>query len=131
LSIALDGEFIVLSITKLQRLKIISFQSDHTLFPIRKHIMLEQNRLHVDYHFSDQMKQIFTTEINLAMPSCDGMGGRYVYQGKIPGGFGQLLELNHLTEIILDDDTLGGSVDAENFISCNITRVSSLFSITI
>jgi hypothetical protein len=56
------------------------------------------------------MKQIFTTEINLAMPSCDGMGGRYVYQGKIPGGFGQLLELNHLTEIILDDDTLGGSV---------------------
>ena len=105
----LDGEFIVYQ-HESPTVENNSFRSDHTLFPIRKDISLEQNRLHVDYHFSDQMKQIFTTEINLAMPSCDGMGGRYVYQGKIPGGFGQLLELNHLTEIILDDDTLGGSV---------------------
>ena len=105
----LDGEFIVYQ-HESPTVENNSFRSDHTLFPIRKNISLEQNRLHVDYHFSDQMKQIFTTEINLAMPSCDGMGGRYVYQGKIPGGFGQLLELNHLTEIILDDDTLGGSV---------------------
>lgn len=105
----LDGEFIVYQ-NESPTVENNSFRSDHTLFPIRKNISLEQNRLHVDYHFSDQMKQIFTTEINLAMPSCDGMGGRYVYQGKIPGGFGQLLELNHLTEIILDDDTLGGSV---------------------
>ncbi len=105
----LDGEFIVYQ-HESSAVENNGFRSDHAQLPIRKNISLDQNRLHVAYHFSGQMKQIFTTEINLAMPSCDGMGGRYVYQGKIPGGFGQLLELTHLTEIILDDDTLGGSV---------------------
>ena len=50
------------------------------------------------------MEHVFSTEINLAMPSCDGMG-EYL-PGNIHGGFGQLLELTHLTEITLDDDTL-------------------------
>lgn len=68
------------------------------------------NQLRVSYRFSNQTSTRFSTEINLAMPSCDGMGGRYTYQNKNPGGFGQLLELTDLTEITLDDDTLGGRV---------------------
>jgi 4-alpha-glucanotransferase/alpha-amylase len=86
------------------------FQSGNTAHPIHKHITLNHNRLQVSYHFTARMEHVFSTEINLAMPSCDGMGGRYLYQGSIHGGFGQLLELTHLTEITLDDDTLGGSV---------------------
>lgn len=86
------------------------FQSGNTAQPIHKHITLNNNRLQVSYCFTDKMEHVFSTEINLAMPSCDGMGGRYIYQGEIPGGFGQLLELAHLTEITLDDDTLGGNV---------------------
>ena len=86
------------------------FQSENTVYPIHKHIMLDNNQLQVAYRFTAKMAQVFSTEINLAMPSCDGMGGRYIYRGEIPGGFGQVLELAGLTEITLDDDTLGGSV---------------------
>ncbi|MDP1934532.1 MAG: alpha-amylase/4-alpha-glucanotransferase domain-containing protein [Nitrosomonas sp.] len=86
------------------------FQSENTVYPIHKHIMLDNNQLQVAYRFTAKMAQVFSTEINLAMPSCDGMGGRYIYRGEIPGGFGQVLELASLTEITLDDDTLGGSV---------------------
>ncbi len=95
---------------KAPALENIHFQSTNTEYPIHKHIMLDNNRLQVVYRFSAKHSQIFSTEINLAMPSCDGMGGRYIYQGKIPGGFGQLLKLTNLTEIILDDDTLAGNV---------------------
>ncbi|PXW88217.1 alpha-amylase [Nitrosomonas sp. Nm84] len=86
------------------------FESQNTEYPIHKQFILDNNRLQVVYRFATKMPQLFSTEINLAMPSCDGVGGRYIYQGKIPGGFGQLLELTDLTEIILDDDTLGGNV---------------------
>lgn len=86
------------------------FQSENTNYPIHKHILLDQNRLQVAYHFTAKLAHKFSTEINLAMPSCDGMGGRYICQGRIPGGFGELLELAGMTEITLDDDTLGGSV---------------------
>lgn len=86
------------------------FESKNTEHPIHKHIMLDNHRLQVTYRFTAKMAQLFSTEINLAMPSCDGAGGRYIHRGQIPGGFGQLIELADLTEITLDDDTLGGNV---------------------
>lgn len=86
------------------------FQSENTPYPIHKHVMLDDNRLQVSYRFTAKLAHGFSTEINLALPSCDGVGGHYSYQGKIPGGFGQLLELTGLTEITLNDDTLGGSI---------------------
>ncbi len=104
------GETFIAYQYKAPALENIHFQSTNTEYPIHKHIMLDNNRLQVVYRFSAKHSQIFSTEINLAMPSCDGMGGRYIYQGKIPGGFGQLLKLTDLTEIILDDDTLAGNV---------------------
>ncbi len=105
----LDGVFITYQ-SKASALENSHFQSENTVYPLHKHIMLDNNQLQVAYHFTAKMAQVFSTEINLAMPSCDGMGGRYIYRGEIPGGFGQVLELSGLTEITLDDDTLGGSV---------------------
>jgi len=54
------------------------------------------------------------TEINLAMPSCDGFGGRYVLaDGSVPGGFGQDLELDRMSRLRLDDSELRGSLQIE------------------
>ncbi len=90
--------------------KSINFQAKVTSRHINKKIELEHNRLNVSYCFTSKKRSVFRTEINLAMPSCDGMGGRYIYQGKIPGGFGQPLKLTKMTEITLDDDTLKGNI---------------------
>ena len=86
------------------------FQSDNTEYPIHKQILLDHNRLQVAYHFAAKSAQTFSTEINLAMPSCDGMGGRYRHLGKICGGFGHSIELTGMNEITLEDDTLGGHI---------------------
>lgn len=78
---------------------------------IEKSFELIDNRLLTSYRFLKGVEGTFSTEINLAMPSCDGWGGRYVYKGEIPGGFGQTLELDGVSEITLDDDELGGSIE--------------------
>jgi hypothetical protein len=50
-----------------------------------------------------------STQINLAMPSCDGFLGRYILaSGEIPGGFGDALDLAHATQLTLEDGVLGG-----------------------
>jgi alpha-amylase/alpha-mannosidase (GH57 family) len=77
---------------------------------VKKNIKLADNELHVSYRFTDEAVGIFSTEINLAMPSCDGWGGRYIYQNQIPCGFGEPLELAAMTGITLDDDVLAGSI---------------------
>jgi hypothetical protein len=49
--------------------------------------------------------------LNIAMPSCDGYAGRYILEdGRIPCGFGQLLELSAARRLMLDDDVLGGAL---------------------
>ncbi len=87
----------------------ISFQGENATSRIYKCFKLTDNRLQVCYRITGKMKRV-STEINLAMPSCDGMGGRYINQGEVTGGFGQLLKLTNMTEITLDDATLGGHV---------------------
>jgi 4-alpha-glucanotransferase/alpha-amylase len=77
---------------------------------VNKRIRLSDARLMVSYAFAGEKEGVFATEINVAMPSSDGWGGRYIYQGKIPGGFGQYLELPSLTDIILDDGALPGGI---------------------
>ncbi len=87
------------------------FQADMAPLHIVKDFKLANNQLQVTYCFKGAVKHnVFSTEINLAMPSCDGVGGRYIHQGKVLGGFGQSLELTSMAEITLDDDTLGGNV---------------------
>ena len=52
----------------------------------------------------------FRTELNLALPSCDGPAGRYVVGGTIQGGFGQPVDAAAVTELVLDDEFMGGAV---------------------
>lgn len=88
----------------------VHFLADTSCLSVSKSFELAANRLHVSYRFTGEAEGVFSTELNLAMPSCDGWGGRYIHQGQIPGGFGQPLELAALDEITLDDDVLAGSV---------------------
>jgi len=54
---------------------------------------------------------LIETELNLALPSCDGYGGRYVLaDGSIPGGLGHELDLDGLQRITLDDSELRGAL---------------------
>lgn len=84
----------------------IDLLSEH----VRKTIELAGNGVTVSYRFPPGVGGVFSTEINLAMPSCDGWGGRYIHEGTILCGFGQLLELSAMTSLTLDDNVLGGSV---------------------
>ncbi|MBI3149665.1 MAG: DUF1926 domain-containing protein [Betaproteobacteria bacterium] len=53
----------------------------------------------------------FQTELNLALPSCDGYSGRYILEdGSIPCGFGQTLALESVRRLRLDDRELGGGL---------------------
>ena len=79
---------------------------------VSKRYTLDGARLEVSWEFSGRMDGMFTTEINLAMPSCDGFGGSYeLADGSIPGGFGQDVHLFHLQRINLRDSELGGRLE--------------------
>ena len=57
------------------------------------------------------LPKLIETELNLALPSCDGFGGRYVLaDGSVPGGFGEALELSGVQRITLDDSELHGAL---------------------
>lgn len=57
---------------------------------------------------------LIETELNLALPSCDGFGGRYVLaDGSIPGGFGAPLQLDGLRRLGMDDSELRGALQIE------------------
>jgi 4-alpha-glucanotransferase/alpha-amylase len=77
---------------------------------VQKNIELAGNGVYVSYRFPPGATGVFSTEINLAMPSCDGWGGRYIQDGTVLCGFGQLLELSAMAGLTLDDNVLGGSV---------------------
>ncbi|MCM2289888.1 MAG: DUF1926 domain-containing protein, partial [Sulfuritalea sp.] len=57
---------------------------------------------------------LIETELNLALPSCDGFGGRYVLaDGSIPGGFGAPLQLDGMRSLRMDDSELRGALQIE------------------
>ena len=81
---------------------------------IEKRIRLKADRLEAGYRFSGAAHGRVEIELNLAMPSCDGYGGRYMLDdGGIPCGFGQPLELAACTRLVLDDRVLGGGIVVE------------------
>ncbi len=76
-----------------------------------KVLELFKNRLSVTYRLSGDITGFMETEINLAMPSCDGLGGRYIKDGTtVLGGFGQYLDLADMVEIMMEDTTLQAAV---------------------
>ena len=79
-----------------------------------KTIAIEGNRLTVEYRSHDGSGML-ETEINLAMPSCDGFLGRYilgdpVLGDSVPGGLGETFDWKDVTSLALEDGVLGGKV---------------------
>jgi len=77
---------------------------------VRKSIVLDDARLYVAYHFDGIGAGVFRVTVNIAMPSCDGPAGRFRVGEEIMGGFGQLLQLDAVQQIVLEDAVLGGKL---------------------
>lgn len=77
---------------------------------IEKRYVVSDSQLTVRYR-SQGLAGRFETQLNFAMPSCDGYCGRYILaDGSMPCGFGQELKLDAATKLILDDGILGGAL---------------------
>lgn len=74
-----------------------------------KKISVKGSTLTVEYRLERDLAG-FVTEINLAMPSCDGFLGRYIVNGEVPGGFGQVFNWEGIRSLMLEDGVLGGKV---------------------
>jgi len=79
---------------------------------IEKSYALEGDSLSVCFRTEgNALPKLIETELNLALPSCDGYGGRYVLaDGNVPGGFGTALEVDGMQRFTLDDSELRGSL---------------------
>ena len=76
---------------------------------LRKSYALDGSGLTTSYLASDS--GLLQIEINLAMPSCDGYAGRYMLaDGSVPGGFGQPLDIEETSRLMLIDGVLGGKL---------------------
>ena len=78
---------------------------------IDKRIALRGDRVHVAWRVSGAPAGRFVVELDLALPSCDGFGGRFVRRGSILGGFGEEHALAEADQFALDDTVLGGTVE--------------------
>jgi hypothetical protein len=75
-----------------------------------KRYALAGGRLSTSYR-AENLAGTLEIRLNVAMPSCDGYGGRYILDsGDIPCGFGQLLDLPAARRLTLDDDELRGAL---------------------
>lgn len=88
----------------------LSFVAQTGAGALHKHVAIGDGQLKVTYQFPETLSGQFITEINLAMPSCDGPAGRFVLKGEITGGFGQPLSVDALDQISMEDAVLGGSL---------------------
>ncbi len=76
---------------------------------ITKTIVLQGAALEVTWRIQATRGE-FVTELDLALPSCDGFAGRYLVGGAAVCGFGQALELDAAGELVLDDRFMQGRV---------------------
>ncbi len=77
---------------------------------IDKQILMQGARVTAWYSYAGLSGGRLRTELCLALPSCDGFAGRYILRGEIPCGFGQALDAEDVTELILDDRFMRGAV---------------------
>jgi hypothetical protein len=81
---------------------------------LQKEIALRGNRVSVSYSFTGAIEAAgacaFETTVDLAMPSCDGPGAHYLCRAVVAGGLGQTLDLEGMTELVLVDNFMGGSL---------------------
>jgi alpha-amylase/alpha-mannosidase (GH57 family) len=81
---------------------------------LQKEIDVEGNCISISYRFAGAFAAAgiagFESTLDLVMPSCDGPGAHYLYRGAVLGGLGQPLELEDMSELVLVDDFMGGSL---------------------
>ena len=77
---------------------------------VEKQILMQGSRVTAWYSYAALPGGHLRTELCIAMPSCDGFAGRYVVRGEVPGGFGQPLDVDGVSELVLDDRFMRGSV---------------------
>jgi hypothetical protein len=81
---------------------------------LQKDIGVCGSRISIGYRFAGALDAAgisgFESTIDLAMPSCDGPGAHYLYRDVVAGGLGQPLDLEGMTELVLVDNFMGGSV---------------------
>ena len=91
------------------RLSVQGARAELSAKGIAKTISIDDNRLSVEYRL-DAAAAPLQTEINLAMPSCDGFLGRFVVDGEVPGGFGQSFTWEGIRTLTLEDRVLHGRI---------------------
>jgi len=99
---------------------IAGFSAELSQGKVNKEIRLDGSSIKAAYRFAKVHGGIFRVEINLAMPSCEGPGGRFRIGQDIPGGFGQPLRLASMQELLLEDDVLGGAVKLTSSVPCRL-----------
>lgn len=109
----------------------LEFEAGHREGTIRKRLMLVDGRLRIEWQCRGLAGHRLTTQLNLAMPSCDGFGGRYLLaDGSIPCGFGQQLALEQAVRLTLDDRTLDGWLRLEASEACAV-RAAPLHTVSL
>lgn len=78
---------------------------------VRKEYALDPDGLAVTWTVEAGAPGTWCTQINLAMPSCDGFLGRYRSAAGVLGGFGQPQALETSDRLRLEDGVLGGGVE--------------------
>ncbi|MCC6916662.1 alpha-amylase/4-alpha-glucanotransferase domain-containing protein [Nitrosomonas sp.] len=104
----LNGETLHYQLQPVTRENEIIFRAETASGSLSKYFRISGSQLQVTYECTGKPDGDLQTEINLAMPSCDGPGGRYIRNHTVLSGFGQRIELADLTALTLEDDTLGG-----------------------
>ncbi len=79
---------------------------------VAKSFRLAGGVFYATWHLRGLGGGVFQTELNLALPSCDGYSGRYILEnGDIPCGFGQELDLDTARVLSLDDREMRGRIE--------------------
>ena len=92
----------------------VVFSTEAAGAALHKEIAVSGNCLSIGYRYTGAIDAVgipgFECTVDLAMPSCDGPGAHYLYRDVVSGGLGQPLELEHMTELVLVDNFMGGSL---------------------
>ena len=110
-SYELEGKAIALAYQLVEsNASVLLFRAELNGGILLKKISLNANGLNVSYSLSNALRGTMRTCVALAMPSCDGFGGRYIQSGQVLGGLGSVLELADANGLTLDDSVLGGNL---------------------
>jgi alpha-amylase/alpha-mannosidase (GH57 family) len=92
----------------------VAFAGERGGAAVQKDIGVHASCIGVSYRYTGAFAAdgiaAFESTLDLAMPSCDGPGAHYLYRDVVAGGLGQPLDLEDMTELVLVDNFMGGSL---------------------